>query len=146
MSEGKGIKHLRMGRSFADIFLRRLLSWNKTGLTIDSRMYVGLSDHLTVFRFTRDRPFGFVQTIDQPLVTKYVQRALAISPNCEPRRGNLGVFDGKSILLFRRFGESLSGRSARQAANEVASHILMWRMRLRDEAETNPLKVDGGRE
>lgn len=120
-----GIEHLKTGRPFALKFVSSLLSWGKSGTTIDARMHIGVIDHLTVFKFTVGLPSAYFQTVDQSLVSKLLRRAIKISPDCEPLKGDLAVFDGRCLLMFRRFDEQLSLRLARDAAREVACYILM---------------------
>lgn len=122
-------KLVRSGCRFAEKFVSTLLSWARKGVSVEIQMYLSIADRLIVFQFTHGKPHAFVQATNQAAARKLVHRAQEVSPTCNPLEGDLAVFDGKRILMFRTFNESLSLRSARKAAAEIACKILMDRER-----------------
>lgn len=127
MLEGRVI-HLRGARRFAETFMSTIKGWSSRNPkpTIAAHMHVGVDQPLTVFVFTLGRPDA-VSFGDPAGVKQHIARAIEIAPTCEPAKGDLAVFDGLRILMFRRFDERLSKRAAVMAAKEVAAHILMDR-------------------
>lgn len=116
----------RYARRFAETFMSTIKSWSsaKPKPTISAKMYVGVDESLTVFVFTLGRPDA-VSFANASEIKQLIARALEIAPQCDPAKGDLAVFDGLKILMFRHFNERLGMKSARAAASEVASHILM---------------------
>lgn len=119
------MKALRCGRSFAGKVMATILSWSTSKPPISATMHVSVANRLAVFNLRLGDSDAYSQTIDHALVDKLIARAKEIAPKSDPLAGDLAVFDGKTILVFRRFHESFSRDAAVQCAKELAGYILI---------------------